>query len=195
MKKSFEPEQTLHRTLSTYKSLTSPTTDPKPPISDDEFVPACQFVTQLVSRANQYGSSFVRLQDFMSQLPHLFGFHGVMLVAAPFVFFEFWRPGDPDSSRVIVRQPQGSFDLAKLSAVSELVNEMADEKISFDNGTARLKEIDTSSPPWKVIFPSGRRWRARSSPFRQLLSSAAAPAGRCAGRCPARAGTHPQRNR
>ncbi len=149
MKKSFEPEQTLHQTLSTYKSLTSPPTEPERPISDDEFVPACQFVTQLVTQCNQYGTSLVRLHDFMSHLPQLFGFHGVMLPVSPFFFFEFWRPGDPDSSRVIVRQPQGSFDLAKLSAVSELVNEMADEKISFDNGTARLKEIDTSSPPYR----------------------------------------------
>ncbi len=149
MKKSFEPEQTLHRALSTYKSLTSPTTDPKRPISDDEFVPACQFVTQLVSRANQYGASFLRLQDFMSQLPHLFGFHGVMLVAAPFIFFEFWRQADAQPSRVTVRPSEGSLDLSKLTELGILVNDLADGKVPIDDGMSRLEQIDSLPLPYK----------------------------------------------
>lgn len=146
---SFEPEQTSHRALSTYKSLTSPTTDPKRPISDDEFVPACQLVTQVVSRANQYGASFVRLQNFMSQLPHLFGFHGVMLAAAPFIFFEFWRQGDAQPSRVTVRPAEGSFDLSKLTELGILVNDLVDGKVPIDDGMSRLEQIDSLPLPYK----------------------------------------------
>ena len=145
----FKPEQTLHQALSSVKSLASPPSEPKHPIREDEFVPACQFITQLVTQAHQYGSSLVRLHDFMSRLPQLFGFYGVMLSASPFLFFEFWRSGDPDPSRVIVRQPAGSFDLARLSAVGVLVNEMADGKVPFADGTARLKEIDSQPPPYR----------------------------------------------
>ena len=150
MKKSLKPEQTLHQAMSSFKSLASPPSEPKHPIREDEFVPACQFITQLVTQANQYGSSLVRLQYFISHLPQLFGFHGVMLPASPFFFFEFWRPGDHDPSRVIVRQPAGSFDLAKLSAVGVLVNEMAEGKVSFADGSARLKEIDSSPQPYRA---------------------------------------------
>ena len=139
-----KPEQTLHQAMSSFKSLASPPSEPKHPIREDEFVPACQFVTQLVMQSNQYGTSLVRLHDFMSHLPQLFGFYGVMLSASPFFFFEFWRLDDPDSKRMIVRQPAGSFDLAKLSAVGVLVNEMAGGKVSFADGSARLKEIDSN---------------------------------------------------
>lgn len=149
MNTPIEPERTLHQALSSVKSLVSPPTKPKHPIREDEFVPACQFVTQLVTQANQYGTSLVRLHDFMANLPQLFGFYGAMLPASPFFFFEFWRPDDPDSNRMVVRQPPGSYDLAKLSSVGALVNEMADGKVSFADGSARLKEIDSEPLPYR----------------------------------------------
>jgi uncharacterized membrane protein YjjP (DUF1212 family) len=151
MKDPSGPEMTLHQAISSIKSLTSPRTEPKQPISDEEFVPACQFVTQLVSRAHEYGTSFIRLQDFMSQLPRLFGFHGVMLAASPFLFFEFWRPGDSEPSRVTIQLPAGSFDLAKLSELDALVNDLAEGKVSIDEGVARLKQIDSLQSPYKNV--------------------------------------------
>jgi len=149
MKKPIEPEKTLHQALSGIESLTSPQSEPKQPISDDEFVPACHFVTRLVSQAHQYGASFIRLQDFMSQLPRLFGFQGAMLAASPFFFFEFWRRADPQPSRVTLRLPVGSFDLSKLSQLGILVNDLTDGKVTIEEGTSRLKQIDSLLPPYK----------------------------------------------
>ena len=129
--------------------MKDPKTEPGQPVNDDEFVPAYQLVTQLVSQANEYGASLVRLQDFMSQLPHLFGFYGAMLVASPFFFFEFWRQGDAEPSRVTVQIPSGSFDLAKLSSLGILVNDLIAGKVAIDEGTSRLKQIDALLPPYK----------------------------------------------
>ena len=83
MKMPVEPKKVLHQALSDTQSLPSSDPEPKQPISEDEFGPACQFVTQLVAQAHEYGESYIRLQDFMSQLPQMFGFHGAMLVASP----------------------------------------------------------------------------------------------------------------
>ena len=149
MKMPIEPEKTLHQAVSSIKSLTSSHPEPKQPISDEEYQPACQFVTQLVSQAHKYGASFVRLQDFMSQLPRLFGFYGAMLSASPFFFFEFWRPADPQPSRVTVRLPVGSFDLAKLSQLGILVNDLSTGKVTIEEGTSRLKQIDALLPLYK----------------------------------------------
>ena len=149
MKKPIEPEKTLHQAVSSIKSLASSHPEPKLPVSDEEFVPASQFVTQLVSQAHEYGTSFVRLQDFMSQLPQLFGFHGAMLPASPFLFFEFWRQADPQPSRVTVRLPVGSFDLSKLSQLGILVNDLTAGKVAIEEGTSRLKQIDSLLPPYK----------------------------------------------
>ena len=149
MKKPIDPEKTLHQAVSSIKSLASSHPEPKLPVSDEEFVPASQFVTQLVSQAHEYGTSFVRLQDFMSQLPQLFGFHGAMLPASPFLFFEFWRQADPQPSRVTVRLPVGSFDLSKLSQLGILVNEPTAGKVAIEEGTSRLKQIDSLLPPFK----------------------------------------------
>ena len=147
-KKPIEPEKTLHQALSSIKSFTS-TPKPKQTINDDEFVPACQFVTQLVSQAHEYGVSSIRLQDLMSQLPQLFGFHGAMLVAPPFIFFEFWRKGDSEPSRATLRLPEATFDLSKLSELGLLINDLTDGKVPIDEGTARLKQIDNLQPPYK----------------------------------------------
>ena len=148
MKKPIEPEKTLHQALSGIQSSPSANPEPKQSLSEDEFVPAYQLVTQLVSQAHEYGTSFVRLKDFMSQLPQVLGFHGVMLVASPFFFFEFWRQGDAQPTRVTVQQSTGSFDLAKLSQLGILVNDLAAGKVAVDEGTSRLEEIDSESPPY-----------------------------------------------
>ena len=147
-KQPIEPEKTFHQALSSIKSFTS-TPKPKQPIDDDEFTPACQFVTQLASQAHEYGVSFVRLQDFMSQLPQLFGFHGIMLAASPLLFFDFWRPGDPTPSRTITSLPDVTYDLSKLSELGFLVNDLADGKVPIDEGMARLKQIDNLQPPYR----------------------------------------------
>lgn len=148
MSEPIEPEGTLHQALSGMQSSPSSSAEPKQSISEDEFVPACQFVTQLVSQAHEYGTSLVRLKAFMSQLPQLFGFHGAMLVASPFFFFEFWRDGDPHPTRVTVQQPEGSFDLSKLSELGVLVNDLAAGNVPIDEGTSRLAQIDSQSPPY-----------------------------------------------
>ena len=149
MKTHIDPEQKFSQAMSSFKSLTSPASEVKQPISDDEFVPACQFVTQMIVRAHQYGASFIRLNDFISQLPHLFGFHGAMLSAAPFFFFEFWQSDDSQPNRVTVRQSEGSFDLAKLSEVGVLVSELADGSVPLAKGISRLEQIDALSPPYR----------------------------------------------
>lgn len=148
-KKQIQPEKTLHEALSNIKSLTSSTVEPKQPIADDEFTPACQFVTQLASQAHEYGASFIQLQALMSQLPQLFGFHGVMLVASPLIFFEFWRQGDPEPSRATIQSPIGSFDFAKLSALGYLINDLTDGKVHISEGMDRLKQIEKLEPPYK----------------------------------------------
>jgi uncharacterized membrane protein YjjP (DUF1212 family) len=149
MEKPIEPEKTLHQDVSGIKSSTSSYPEPKQPIADEEFVPACDFVTQLVSQAHEYGTSYIRLQNFISQLPQLFGFHGVMLATSPLLFFEFWRQGDAEPRRVTLQSPEGTFNLAKLSELGVLVNELSEGKVSIDQGVARLKQIDTLQPPYK----------------------------------------------
>ncbi|MCB0136571.1 MAG: threonine/serine exporter family protein, partial [Caldilineaceae bacterium] len=84
----------------------------------------------------------------MSNLPQLFGFHGVMLAASPFFFFEFWRQEDAQPSRVTVRQPVGSFDLSKLSQLGILVNELTDGKLPISEGISRLNQIDSLPLPY-----------------------------------------------
>lgn len=149
MNKRIEPEKTLHQAVSSIKSIAEPHPEQIHPISDEEFAPACQFVTQLVSQAHEYGASFVRLQDFMSRLPQMFGFYGAMLPASPFFFFEFWQHARAQPIRATVRLPAGSFDLAKLSHVGTLVNELVEGKVPIEEGKSRLKQIDSLSPPYK----------------------------------------------
>lgn len=148
MKKLAEPGSLLHQALSGIQIFPASDPEPEHPISEDKFGPACQFVTQLIAQAHEYGASYIRLQQFMSQLPQTFGFHGVMLVTSPLLIFEFWRVKEDQPHRVIVRTPSGSTDLAKLSQLGTLVNDLNAGKVSIDAGTSRLQQIDTQSPPY-----------------------------------------------
>jgi uncharacterized membrane protein YjjP (DUF1212 family) len=152
MKAPLDPQEASHRALSHTQSLPSSNPEPKQPIGDDEFETACQFVTQMVSQAHEYGASYIRLNDFMRQLPQMFGFHGAMLVASPLLVFEFWRDKDGQPHRVTVRVPTGSSDLAKLSQLGILVNDLIAGTLSIDEGMARLEQIDAESPPYPHVI-------------------------------------------
>jgi hypothetical protein len=58
MKKPVEPEKTLHEAPSGIQSRTSSNHEPKRPMSEVAFAPACQIVTQLVSQAHEYGALY-----------------------------------------------------------------------------------------------------------------------------------------
>ena len=124
-------------------------TNTKQIFGDTEFEQVCDFVTQLILQAHRYGVSFVRLQTFTSQLPQLFGIHGHMLAAPPFLFFEFSRPTDTQPYRIIHPLPDGSFELTKLSFLGSLLNDLSSGKASLVEAPERLKQIDSFPPPYK----------------------------------------------
>lgn len=116
--------------------------------SDEQFRQTCRFVAQLVIHAHRYGASYVRLGDFFTQLPRLFGFSGEMLAASPFALFEFRLSSDAEPYRLTYRIPETSFDLAKLSNLWALVTDLEAGNISVDQGEARLEQIDSLAAPY-----------------------------------------------
>lgn len=122
---------------------------PKNPQGDEQFKPACQFVAQVAIQAHSYGASYVHLNGFLAQLPHLFGFQGQMLAAVPFAFFEFRQSPNAEPYRLTHRLPETSFELTKLSNLWALVNDLEAGNISIDEGKARLKQIDGLPAPYK----------------------------------------------
>jgi len=137
LKKFFEPKETEQQ--------------PKPEEteSDEQFKQTCRFVAQMAVQSHRYGVSYVRLEEFFTQLPRLFGFKGEMLAAAPFAFFEFRQSAKAEPYRLIHRLPETSFELTKLSNLWALVNDLEAGNISVDQGTARLKQIDSLPAPYK----------------------------------------------
>ena len=137
LKKFFEPKEAEQQ--------------PKPEEteSDEKFKQTCRFVAQMVVQAHRYGASYVRLEEFFTQLPRLFGFKGEMLAAAPFAFFEFRQSANAEPYRLTYRLAETSFDLTKLSNLWALVNDLEAGQISIDQGVARLKQIDSLAAPYK----------------------------------------------
>ena len=137
LKNFFEPKEAKH--------------PPKPeePQSDEQFKQTCRFVAEVAIQAHRYGASYLRLSDFFTHLPRLFGFRGEMLAAAPFAFFEFWQSTSAEPYRLTRRLPETSFELTKLSNLWALVNDLEAGQLSIDQGIARLKQIDDLSAPYK----------------------------------------------
>jgi uncharacterized membrane protein YjjP (DUF1212 family) len=118
-------------------------------IPDDKFEQGCQFVARIVTQAHQYGVSYVSLDTFFAQLPHIFGFNGQMLAAPPFLFLEFWRSTDTEPYRLTYRLPSASYNLTKLSGLGALIDDLNSGKASMEQGLSRLNQIDSLPPPYR----------------------------------------------
>lgn len=143
--------------MNKFKKFFEPKEVKQPPqseqiVSEKEFKQACQFVAQVVVQAHRYGASYVRINDFLAQLPRMLGFQGKMLAAAPFMFFEFRQSTNSDPYRLTYRSPEISFNLTKLSNLWALVRNMEAGQITIDQGAARLRQIDSLPSPYTNLI-------------------------------------------
>jgi len=141
----------MNRWKSSFKSteVASPT-NPQQTISDEAFELTCQFVIQMTTQAHCYGVSSYRLESYFAALPpQILGIHIEIYATPTYVNFVFWRPTDTQQSHFSIRLPVADYNLTKLAALGEMMNQIKEGQISVAEGTARLKQIDILPLPYK----------------------------------------------
>lgn len=131
------------------KEVESPT-EPEQSMSDDEFEQTCQFIIQMAVQAHSYGVSSYRLETYLTALPsQILGIRGHIFATPAYINFVFWRPTDNQQHLFSVRLPAVDYNLTKLAALGELMDQIKEGQLSAAEGTTRLEQIDTLSPPYR----------------------------------------------
>lgn len=133
------------------------------------FDDACHFVIALDTEAHGYGVSSYRLESYLSRVTQALGLHGEFMVTPSYINFIFWRKGEAQQHSHFARMAATTFDMAKVSKIGELVNQIEDGTLSVDEGMSRLEEVG-KQPPIYGHWPVALGYALSGSGFAVLLS-------------------------
>ncbi len=109
---------------------------------------ARRFIIKLGIIAHGYGPSAARLESYLSQVVEALGYHGVFRSTRSEIIFSFWKDDKMDQIMHMASVETGSFNMAKLARVGELVEAVVDGGVSLHNAYEMLDEIEALSNPW-----------------------------------------------
>ena len=113
-----------------------------------KFDAACRFIIKLGKVAHSYGPSSARLESYLARVTDALGYEGTFRCGPNQILFAFKQKKD-DFQRIHLELMSGSgYDMAKLSYVGELVNDLAEEHISIEDAISRIEEIKNIPNPW-----------------------------------------------
>ncbi|MFA4876966.1 MAG: threonine/serine exporter family protein [Methanoregula sp.] len=117
---------------------------------EQKFESACRFIIRLGTLAHGYGPHARRLESYLSRVTTALGYRGIFASTPNSLSFTFMeKEGDLWQKQHIVELPGTGFNLAKLARVGELVNDVEEGKVSIDQATGILDEIDAMPPPYR----------------------------------------------
>ncbi len=109
---------------------------------------ARRFIIKLGVIAHGYGPSAARLESYLTQVIEALGYHGVFRSTRAEIMYAFWKDDKMDQIIHVERVEKGSFNMAKLARVGELVEAVVDGNISLHDAYDLLEEIEALPNPW-----------------------------------------------
>lgn len=118
--------------------------------SDEErrFETVCRFVVKMGTMVHGYGPQAQRLESYLSRITKALGYTGVFHSTPASLVFAFKRHDELWHKIHVVSTPGTGYNLAKLAAVSELVDAVEKGQVDITEATASLAEIDALPPPY-----------------------------------------------
>ena len=109
---------------------------------DGSFDAACRFMKDLARATQTYGVSSHEMVEYLVGVSRAVGLTGEFATTPNYVVMSLWR-GDESHRRVYAFAARtGNFNLAKLTRVTELVNDVEAGSVSLERAPQRLQEID-----------------------------------------------------
>jgi uncharacterized membrane protein YjjP (DUF1212 family) len=121
-------------------------------IGDQTFDEICCFIIKLGEAAHRYGVTTYRLESFLSQVSTALGIQGQFAVTPMSISFNFLREGEQWQRSHFARMPGVDFNMARLTQIGELMDQIASGKVTVSDGPARLKKIDHMPNPYGPLM-------------------------------------------
>ncbi len=112
---------------------------------------ARRFIIKLAVIAHGYGPSAARLEIYLTQVIEALGYHGVFRSTPSEIIFSFWKEDKMDQIMHMAAVEKGSFNMAKLSRVGELVEFVVKGGVSLHDAYELLDEIEALPNPWGPV--------------------------------------------
>jgi len=111
---------------------------------------ARRFIIKLGIIAHGYGPSAARLENYLNQVTEALGYGGHFHSTRSQIIYSFWKDDKMDQILHMEMVEKGSFNMAKLARVGEVVEAVVDGGISLDDAYDILNEIEGLPNPWGV---------------------------------------------
>ncbi|MDA0708303.1 MAG: threonine/serine exporter family protein [Proteobacteria bacterium] len=112
---------------------------------------ARRFIIKLGIIAHGYGPNAARLESYLKQVVTSLGYHGVFRSTQSEIIFSFWDEDKMDQIMHMAAVEKGTFNMAKLARVGELVEAVVEGKITLDKAYSLLDEIEALPDPWGPV--------------------------------------------
>ncbi|BHH84764.1 threonine/serine exporter family protein [Desulforhopalus sp. 52FAK] len=120
-------------------------------IQEIAFDEACSFIIKLGTTVHGYGPNAIRLESYLHRLTEALGYHGVFKSTPRELFFAFSKEGDLWQRTHLANMPGTGLDLAKLTRVGKLVDDVIAGHTTIKDALSRLEEIDKTPHPWGLL--------------------------------------------
>lgn len=112
---------------------------------------ARRFIIKLGIIAHGYGPSAARLESYLKQVTESLGYGGNFHSTRSEIIYAFWKDDKMDQIVHMEAVEKGSFNMAKLARVGEVVEAVVEGGMTLDDAYDILLEIDELPNPWGPI--------------------------------------------
>jgi uncharacterized membrane protein YjjP (DUF1212 family) len=121
--------------------------DPPVPRDDDPDPAAVGFVLHLGRALHSYGEASHRLEDMLGAMSDRLGLHGAQFFTQPTSIMASFGPVERQRTHMLRVEP-GDVNLGRLAAVEDVSREVAQGRITPEQGTSRIAAIAEAPPPY-----------------------------------------------
>jgi len=140
-------------------------------INDQHFDQICHFVIQLGTVAHGYGVSSYRLASFLRRTSEALSVSGGFQVTPASINFTFWQDDETTQRSYFLPMAPTTFDMSKLAAIGELVDQVEAGTLSMEDGVRQLQDIPTKKAQFGAPWV-GLGYALAGAGFAVLLSAA-----------------------
>lgn len=135
-----------------------------------EFRLKTRFVVKLGRALHECGTTSQRVERHLTNVTRMLGLNGSFLISPTTFTCAFWEDDDLDQFIHIERVEPGDNNLGRLWEIDRLVESIAEQRLSFEEGVEQLERL-TAAPPHYSSWANGVSWALIGGSFAALLSA------------------------
>jgi uncharacterized membrane protein YjjP (DUF1212 family) len=116
-----------------------------------EFIQKRRFIVKLGKMLHKFGTPAYRLENHLLNVAQFLGIGAAFAITPTVLTFVLWIPGDDSEYTHVARVMPGELDLGSLSRTDEIVDAVAENRLTLEEATARLNEIAAMPNPYSRL--------------------------------------------